>query len=177
MEYSQEPNVVRSALTWTSVLCRNLSAGLLALMTVLVVGQVIGRNVFDLGTPWADELARFSGLALVFLCVPLLALRGQHVSVDMIPMALPVRWRRYALMASEVAILTFCVLTLLGFQSFLSRAWKFSTPAMGLPNWVFYAPALLGFLLLLVISALRLIDLCRTTDLPASVHETGEKET
>ena len=42
---------------------------MLALMTVLVVGQVILRNLFDLGLPWADELARISNIALVFFVV------------------------------------------------------------------------------------------------------------
>ena len=54
-----------------------LTAGilLLAAMSILIVAQVVGRNVFDLGMPWADELSRFCGVALVFLGVPLLALR------------------------------------------------------------------------------------------------------
>ncbi len=62
-----------------SVLCRTAAILFLALMSVLIVAQVIGRNLFDVGMPWADELSRFSGVALVFLCVPILALRGQHV--------------------------------------------------------------------------------------------------
>ncbi len=147
------------ALEWVSLACRTAAVLLLALMVVLVVGQVIGRNALDLGMPWADELARFSGVALVFLCVPLLALRGQHVAVDLVPMAMPGAFRRIFLILAEGAILAFSVLTLIGFQSFLSRAWKFSTPAIGIPNWIFYAPALIGFVLLMLVAALRIADL------------------
>ncbi|MFC6489466.1 TRAP transporter small permease [Nitratireductor sp. GCM10026969] len=139
-----------------SLACRTVAILLLALMFVLVFGQVVGRNVFDLGMPWADEFARFSGIGVVFLCVPLLALRGQHVAVDLVPMMLPRHLRRYAHAFVEIAVLVFCMLTLYGFQSFLSRAGKFATPAIGMPNWLFYAPALLSFVLLLLVAVVRL---------------------
>ncbi|WP_265520022.1 TRAP transporter small permease [Nitratireductor luteus] len=160
-------SAVRAAdkmLETVSLACRSAAIILLALMALLVVGQVVGRNAFDLGMPWADELARFSGIALVFLCVPLLALRGQHVAVDLVPMMLPLRLRRYALALVEAAILVFCLLTLYGFQSFLSRAGKFSTPSLGMSNWFFYAPALAGFMLLLLVAAVRLTGLLLDTD-------------
>lgn len=144
-------------------LCRTVSVMLLALMTVLIVAQVAGRNALDIGMPWADELARFCGVSLVFLCVPLLALQGRHVAVDIVPKSLPKRAGRCLNGLNELAVLAFAFLTLIGFQSFLSRAWKFSTPALGLPNWVFYAPALIGFVLLLMISAVRLAELLSGT--------------
>ncbi|PRD44774.1 TRAP transporter small permease [Phyllobacterium phragmitis] len=159
MHISSAVRTAYGALEAVSLACRFAAILLLVLMASLVVGQVVGRNVFDLGMPWADELARFSGIALVFLCVPLLALRGQHVAVDLVPMMLPRRLRRYAFMLIETAILVFCLLTLYGFQSFLSRAGKFSSPAIGIPNWLFYAPALAGFVLLLLIAVVRLAGL------------------
>ncbi len=160
-------SAVRAAgkvLETVSLACRSAAILLLALMALLIVGQVVGRNAFDLGMPWADELARFSGIALVFLCAPLLALRGQHVAVDLVPTMLQPRLRLYALALVEAAILVFCLLTLYGFQSFLSRAGKFSTPALGMSNWLFYAPALAGFVLLFLVAAVRLAGLFLATD-------------
>lgn len=66
-----------------------LGMGLLVLMAVLVVTQVAARNFYDLGLPWADELARFSGIGLVFLSVSCLAGRHVLVSVSMLPDASP----------------------------------------------------------------------------------------
>jgi TRAP-type C4-dicarboxylate transport system permease small subunit len=155
---------IRSAVTAASVglekvalACRFAGMFFLAAMTVLVVLQIVGRNVFDLGLPWADELARTSTVALVFLCVPLLALKGQLVSVDLVPLLLPEGLRRWAGLLADVAVLAFCVLTLIGFESFLSRAGKFTTPATGMTNWVFYAPALIGFVLLALVSLVRIL--------------------
>jgi TRAP-type transport system small permease protein len=139
-----------------SIACRVLAMLLLAALCVFVVGQVVGRNLFDAGLPWADELARFCGVAIVFLCIPLLALRGQHVAVDMVPMMLPQPARRWAAVFSELLVLAFAALTLWGLQAFLGRAGKFATPTLGIPNWVFYAPAVIGFTLLAIITIGRL---------------------
>ncbi len=148
-----------SALEALATGCRTLAMLLLAALCVCVVGQVVGRNLFDAGMPWADELARFCGVAIVFLCIPLLALRGQHVAVDMVPMMLSGRSRRWALVFSELLVLCFAGLTLWGLYAFLGRAWKFATPTLGIPNWVFYAPAIVGFALLAVITIGRLAAL------------------
>jgi TRAP-type C4-dicarboxylate transport system permease small subunit len=144
------------ALGFVARACRTAAILLLALMSVLVITQVIGRNAFDLGMPWADELARFCGISLVFLAAPLLALRGQHIAVDIVPLMLPPRARRAVAAVAELSILIFCAFTLYGFYAFLSRAGKFATPAIGIPNWLFYAPALTGFVLLALVTIPRL---------------------
>ena len=39
----------------------------------------------------------------------------------------------------------------------MQRAWKFSTPAIGLPNLVYYLPAMIGMTLLLAVAIQRAI--------------------
>jgi TRAP-type C4-dicarboxylate transport system permease small subunit len=119
--------------------------------------QVVCRNGFDLGLPWADELARFCGVSLVYLAVPLLGLRGDLIAVDMLVKAVGGRTRQAICVLNELAVFGFCAVTLYGFQAFLARAAKFSTAAMNMPNWIFYAPALAGVALLAVVSILRLV--------------------
>lgn len=148
-------------LNTVSVFFRAIGIILLATLSTLVVVQVVGRNLFDLGMPWADELARFCGVALVFLAVPILALRGQHVAVDMVPAMLPPAGRRLLLILSELMVLAFAAFSLWALYAFLSRAWKFATPTLGIPNWVFYAPSAIGFLLLLIVTLSRLRRIAR----------------
>lgn len=155
------PGAGSRVLETVALACRTVAILFLALLSILIVAQVVGRNIFDLGMPWADELARISGIAVVFLCVPLLALRGQHVAVDMVPMLLPPRARHAFLFAAEVMTLAFCALTLYGLQAFLLRAGKFATPAMGISNWFVYTPAVIGFALLAIVTLLRLATLLR----------------
>lgn len=149
--------------------CRAVAVILLALIACLILAQVLGRNLFDLGMPWADELARFCGVALVFLGAPLLAHRGQHVAVDMILAALPNGPQRALGMLIELAFLGFASLALWGLYAFLGRAWKFATPTLGIPNWIFYAPAIIGFVLLAAIALSRCFALLRGETL--SKHE------
>lgn len=135
-----------------------LHAGLIALglMTALVVGQVICRNAFDLGLPWADELARFCGVALVFLAAPYLLFKGAHIAVDLVPNLLPEGPRAVLARINGILMLLFCGIMLYGLYKFLLRAGKFSTPALEIPNWVYYLPAVLGIALFALVALYRL---------------------
>ncbi len=139
------------------------SMGLLSLMAALIIIQVIARNFFDKGLPWADELARFSSVSLVFLTIPLLALRRDMVSVTMLPDMVGPALRRWLHLIGELALLGFAIALLFGFASYLPRAGKFVTPAMGMPNWIFYAPALIGTLVLAAAALLRIVETCTNT--------------
>lgn len=146
---------------------------LLALIATLVVLQVIARNGFDAGLPWADELARFSGIALVFFVVPCLAGRQVMVTVSMLPDMLGAAARRWLVMIADLATLAFAGLLLWSFAEFLPRAGKFLTPAMRIPNWVYYSMALAGCVLLGVIAALRVADALRGRD-PTAAYRTAD---
>ncbi|UWR35240.1 TRAP transporter small permease (plasmid) [Sulfitobacter sp. W027] len=137
---------------------------LVALIASLVVLQVMARNFFDTGLPWADELARFSGIGLVFFAVPCLAGRQVLVSVSMLPDLMQPAVRRWLVLAADLATLAFSALMIWSFAEFLPRAGKFLTPAMRLPNWVYYSLALAGCLLLAVIAGLRVVDAFRKRD-------------
>ncbi|WP_172327950.1 TRAP transporter small permease [Mangrovicoccus sp. HB161399] len=149
------------ALPGRAALARLLSLGagagmaLLAAMAGLVILQVAARNFADAGLPWADEAARFCGIGLVFLAVPLLALRQVLVAVTLGPDLMPLPLRRAAGLVSDLATLAFAGLMLWSFAAFLPRAGKFLTPAIGLPNWIYYSLALAGCLLLAAAAAFR----------------------
>lgn len=138
-----------------------VAIGMLVIMSALVVLQVTVRNFFDLGLPWANELARFTGIALVYLMVPYLLMRDRFIAVDVLSSRLKGRLRFMSRLLNEIVTLVFAALTLWGFQLFLSQAGTFTTPAMGVPNWLFYLPALIGILLLTLAGAVRVTALVR----------------
>jgi len=131
----------------------------LGLMTLLIAIQVISRNIFNIGLPWADELARFTGLTVVFFTVPLLQYYGRHIAVDILSSRLQGVAAKILNCINEGAVLVFCILLLISFADFLERAAHFATPAIGMPNWVYYAPPLLGIVVCTLITALRLVYL------------------
>ncbi|MDF0601259.1 TRAP transporter small permease subunit [Psychromarinibacter sp. C21-152] len=145
--------VARAGL-WISVL-------LLVAISALVAGQVVARNVFSLGLPWADELARWFGIALVYLTIPHLLDRGSHIAVEFLPDRLAGKARAAVLAVSDLSVAAFAGISLVAFAGFLDRAARFKTPALGIPNMIFYIPALLGIVLLGLVAILRLAELVR----------------
>ncbi len=146
----------------------------LAAMAFLVVVQVFARDVLHLGLPGADELARYSGLAIIYLTAPLLLLQNKHVLVDLLISMFPPRLRAAIDLLNDVFIVAFCVLFLWGGWLFLRRAGRFSTPALGMPNLVFYMPVMLGMALLTYIAVVRLVRTIarlRRGDLRARANE------
>lgn len=130
-------------------------AALLA-MSALVVLQVVARDGFHLGLAWADELARYTGLIIVYFMAPILLFQNKHILVDMAVNLLRGRWRSAIDCLNELLMIGFCVLFLWGGWLFMQRAGKFSTPAIGMTNLLFYAPVLIGMALLCFSSIVRL---------------------
>ena len=98
-----EVSALRAAIGRVAGFGVGLGLTLLALMASLVVLQVAARNFLDLGLPWADELARFSGIGLVFLTVPALAGRQVLVSVTLLPDLLKPSVSRWLALLADIA--------------------------------------------------------------------------
>ena len=128
---------------------------MLMAMTALIVLQVIARNFLNAGWPWAEELARYAGLTLVYMAAPLLLLQNKHIVVDIISSRIHGLPGRLLQLVNELLTLTFCILFLWGGWAFIQRAGKFSTAALGMPNTLYYMPALLGMVLLTLVCLLR----------------------
>ncbi len=129
---------------------------LLGVMTTLVLLQIVGRDLFQAGWPWADELARYSGLGLVYLTIPLLLQQDRHVRVDMLSSRLRGAPAVVLSVINELLTVVFCALFLWGGWAFMQRAAKFSTPALGLPNWLYYLPAMVGMVFFTLVAVRRL---------------------
>lgn len=122
--------------------------------TGLIMTEIFGRGFFNVGLPWAGELARYCGLGIIFLTVPLLLARDAHVKVDLFLRWLP---KRPVAILSELLILTFCVLFLVSSYWFMQRASRFSTPALSIPNLIYYLPAMIGMALTTLVALDRVL--------------------
>ena len=132
-----------------------VAMALLAVMTALLIVQVVGRNLLDVGLPWAEELARYAGLGVVYLAAPLLLLDNAHIKVDMFEAKVGGRAGRALRLVNEVLVLAFCVVFLWGGWLFMKRASQFSTAALAIPNWLYYLPAAVGMVLLTLVAVSR----------------------
>lgn len=153
---SSEMLADRSWLVRACTAGERVAMALVGLMTAFILAQVIGRNLFNIGLPWAEELARYAGLGVVYLAVPLLLLRGQHIQVDLLVNRLTGRPQQVLRIVNEGFVLAFCGFFLWGGWLFLKRAAHFSTAALGIPNWLYYLPAAVGTVLLTLVALARL---------------------
>jgi TRAP-type C4-dicarboxylate transport system permease small subunit len=147
---------VKTVLSAVASAMQYAALALLVLLSALVITQIVCRNFFDLGLPWADELARFCGMAIVFLAMPRLLLDDKHISMDLVPAMLGPSWKNVFRIIGGLLTFAFSAIILWALYKFLLRAAKFATPALGIPNLVYYAPAILGFLFLCAVVLLLL---------------------
>jgi len=148
-------------LTRICTAAETLAVLLLVAVTGLITAQVVAREVFVDGAPWADELARWCGLGLIFLAIASLLLRGEHIRVDLILKLAPARVAAHIEVLNALLTVAFCMLYLVSGWFFLQRAGKFASPALAIPNLLFYAPAALGMLLTLLAAIDRLVFAAR----------------
>lgn len=71
-----------------------IAALMLAAMVLLTCIDVVGRYFFNRPLTGAFELTEHAMGALVFASLPLVALRRQHVTVDLFDRFVPSAWRR-----------------------------------------------------------------------------------
>lgn len=94
---------IDAALRWWSVWLIRLAALALLLMMLHVLADVVGRQVFASPAPATTEVvAYYYMIAVVFLPLPFLELRGRSIAVDLFYGMFP-RWMK------RVAIVIACV--------------------------------------------------------------------
>lgn len=138
-----------------------VAMAMLVVCTTAIMVEVFARGLFNLGLPGVGEIAKWAGLALIFLTVPLLLARDEHVKVDMLfklSRGLP---RRALAVFNELATLAFCVFFLVSCWWFMQRAARFSTPALSIPNLWYYMPAIAGMALTTLVAVDRVLGILR----------------
>ncbi|MDR2080177.1 MAG: TRAP transporter small permease [Treponema sp.] len=90
---------------------------LLALMSILIFAQVLGRFVFKNGLFWAEELARFSMVTMVYLGAGLACKYRDHIKVTIVEEMLKGRIRKiYRIVIALISIGFLSILTYYGFS-------------------------------------------------------------
>ncbi|MBJ2355123.1 MAG: TRAP transporter small permease subunit [Sphaerochaeta sp.] len=123
---------------------------LMLFLSVLI--QIIMRNIFNSGSIQLEELARFSLVSLVFLMIPVLTWRGQHIIVDIVILYLPERLKRWFSAISQLLVMVFGLYVLNAIVTIMEFNWNVRTPALAMPNVVFYIPITLGVLAMCIFS-------------------------
>jgi tripartite ATP-independent transporter DctM subunit len=129
----------------------------LAEVAILLVG-VIARFGLNHPLTWSDELASIVFLWLAMLGAVLALWNGEHMRLTTIAMRLPPRGRLWAeALATLTPLLLLAMLIGPAFEYMQDQSF-IETPALGWPDSVRAAAVPAGFALMMLVSALRLLE-------------------
>ncbi|SFC56873.1 TRAP-type C4-dicarboxylate transport system, small permease component [Cupriavidus sp. OV038] len=161
-------------------ICRVLEAGialLLAVMVVLVFGNVVLRYGFNSGITVSEEVSRWMFIWLTFLGAVIALKERGHLGVDMLVGKLPAWGKKVCLVVSQVLMLYIVVLLCKGSWDQAVINLDVTAPVTGAPMAIVYAAGIVFSVLAAVIIALdlwRLLTGRLTEDELVMVQESEE---
>ena len=141
-------------------LCGAIAGAVIGLITVLVCVDVIARNLGIGSLVWIVDLTEYALPIATLAAAPWLAWRNQHVRLDVVNMVLGERGqRRVDRISAGVGLVVSLVIAWYGLQALLDskRAGSMVLKALVFPEWWLYVPVPIGFGLLALECARRLI--------------------
>ena len=148
-------NLVRTAVRRASLL-------LLAALIVTPLAQITMRGVFNVPLAGAEELAKYFLICLTFLAAAWVTQEGGQIRMEEFQFLLPPKPRWILQLAIEISgIAVFGVLFVASVVT-VTRNLNSVTPVLEIPFWLFFAPLVLGSLLLVVETFAILVHTWRT---------------
>ncbi|HEY4611898.1 MAG TPA: TRAP transporter small permease [Bacteroidota bacterium] len=136
----------------------------LSVMLVMAFLQVVLRNVFSFGFPWADILLRHLVLWVAFFGAALATSQERHISIDAFTRFLPERARHAARVVTNLFAAVVCYYLMTAAATFLQSEIDAGTVLYGsVPVWYAQLIIPVGFGLLLFHFAVRVVLDVRAT--------------
>jgi TRAP-type C4-dicarboxylate transport system permease small subunit len=126
----------------------------LAVMVVLVFGNVVMRYAFNSGITLSEELSRWLFVWVTFLGAVVAMKEGAHLGSDTLVSKLPVRWQKVFLVIGHGLMLFICWLLFKGSLDQTIINWTTTSAVMEVSMGIFYASGMV----LAVSGALILVD-------------------
>ena len=137
----------------------NLSAGLLIILSILILVQVILRNFLGWGFVWSEEMARYLLLSMVLLMSPVLFFRDEHVGIDFFSKILPRKSVKFYKILITAGIMFFYVVYFVSHLKFIEQMGNVRTPSLNMSNFWFFMAGLIGACIGTAVGFYKLIKL------------------
>jgi TRAP-type C4-dicarboxylate transport system permease small subunit len=147
-------NLIRRAVRWTSLV-------LLAALVVTPLAQITMRGVFSVPLAGAEELAKYFLICLTFVSAAYVTREGGQIRMEEFQFLVPPKPRWILQLAIEIAgIAVFGILFVASVVT-VTRNLNSVTPVLEIPFWLFFAPLVVGSLLLVVETLAMLVHTWR----------------
>ena len=155
---------------WLLTLTRTLSAICLLSSVVINFINIIGRYVFSVSIPWAEEIMLFLMVGCVFTGCCAVAWQGRYIRMDMLISLMPPKLHAFfnllaelVLIAAAIAVTDFAYPVITQLAAFDERS-----EAANFPLVIPQSMVPIGYTLMGVLVAIRLLTLRRTPASPPS---------
>lgn len=132
--------IVAHGLSAVGVLC-------VILMMVLTTADVVARYIFNSPTMWADEMAAYLLIAIVFLGLAQTLRTNNHIRIDVLTSLLPPHVRRVLEVIAHVVGFVFAIVLIAGAWTRFSNFWvrhTLSDSSLMTPLWMPMVPVIVG---------------------------------
>lgn len=131
--------------------CGGIAAAVVALITLLVCYDVIGRNIGLVSLHWVNEVTEYALPVATLAAAPWLMWRNQHVRLDLLGAVLSPRAQRQVdRVASAVGLLISLLMVWYSMRMLLDSrgAGSLVMKSLVFPEWWLFVPVPIGFGLL-----------------------------
>ena len=135
--------LVRKAVRWASFV-------LLAALVVTPLAQITMRGVFNVPLAGAEELAKYFLICLTFVAASYVTREGGQIRMEEFQFLLPPKPRWILQLVIEISGIALFGVLFVAAVITITRNLNSVTPVLEIPFWLFFAPLVLGSLLLVV---------------------------
>jgi TRAP-type C4-dicarboxylate transport system permease small subunit len=137
-----------------------LAAGTMLVASVAInFVNIVGRYVFSVSIPWAEEAMLFLMIGCVFLAAGPVGYAGRHIRMDVVVLALPPRVRMVLEILSDLVTIATCILLAVFAWPVVSMLAELDerSETANIPLAIPQSALPLGLLLIAFLTAMRLI--------------------
>lgn len=134
---------------------------ILAALVVTPLLQIAMRGVFNVPLAGAEELAKYFLICLTLVAASYVTREGGQIRMEEFQALVPARPRWWLQLAIEASGVAFFGVLFVASVVTVSRNLNSVTPVLEMPFWLFFAPLVLGSLLLAVETAAVLLHTWR----------------
>jgi TRAP-type C4-dicarboxylate transport system permease small subunit len=160
---------IHKGVGWLLTLTRTLSAICLLGSVVINFVNIIGRYVFSVSIPWAEEIMLFLMVGCVFTGCCSVAWQGRHIRMDVLLLALPPKLRAFfdlfsdlVLIAASIIVTAFAYPVITQLAAFDERS-----EAANFPLVIPQSMIPIGYSLMALLVAIRLLTTRQDASSPA----------
>lgn len=150
---------IHKGVEWVLTVTRTLSALFLLGSVAINFINIVGRYVFSVSIPWAEEIMLFLMVGCVFTGCCAVAWQNRHIRMDVLITALPPKMRGFfnllsdlVLIAAAIAVTTFAYPVITQLAAFDERS-----EAANFPLVIPQSMVAIGYTLMAILVAIRLL--------------------